>query len=334
MTLELASCPEETISQIEFNPSSSKLVVSSWDSRVKIYDIAENRLIADYCHIGPVLGCCWVEDKHVASVGADRQIYLFNTLQPGSEPQIIGSHSDTIKCVAYCALKKCLVTASWDKTVHFWHVSEESFDCKLMKTITVDEKPHAISISPIDGRIVLACDDRNIYLIEGSLDNYFASLRIVKNRGPILKHPTRDICVFPDGSSWCTSSTEGRVSIEYFDMEKNASLRYTFKCHRQTKEGIEYVYPVNALAVYPKWGTFATGGSDGYVYIWNRDLKRRLKTLPSFSTTISRLAFSLDGKNLAIAASYVYDQGEQQNQKHSVFVYPIYEADVNPSLIS
>lgn len=36
------------------------------------------------------------------------------------------------------------------------------------------------------------------------------------------------------------------------------------------------VYPVHAIAFHPTYGTFATGGGDGVVNIWDGDNKKRL----------------------------------------------------------
>ena len=36
--------------------------------------------------------------------------------------------------------------------------------------------------------------------------------------------------------------------------------RYAFKCHRKSDTGQDTVYPVNALAFHPSYGTFASGG--------------------------------------------------------------------------
>ena len=49
--------------------------------------------------------------------------------------------------------------------------------------------------------------------------------------------------------------------MEYFDNSEQAqSRKYAFKCHRRSEAGRDLVYPVNAIAFHPLFGTFATGG--------------------------------------------------------------------------
>jgi cell cycle arrest protein BUB3 len=52
--------------------------------------------------------------------------------------------------------------------------------------------------------------------------------------------------------------------------------RYAFKCHRAKVDGKDTIYPINAVAFHPKFGTFATGGCDGFVNIWDGAMKKRL----------------------------------------------------------
>lgn len=54
--------------------------------------------------------------------------------------------------------------------------------------------------------------------------------------------------------------------------------RFAFKCHRARTPEEDVVYPVNALAFHPG-GTFATGGSDGFVGLWDRHRKKRIAQL-------------------------------------------------------
>ena len=118
------------------------------------------------------------------------------------------------------------------------------------------------------------------------------------------------------------------------------------QCHRQKlASGEEKAFPINALAFHPTQGTFATGGGDGMVCIWDYLQKKRVSTLshpgaPSgaFPSSIASLAFSPNGARLAIASSYGWEQGDPdalgagvpKPPPDAVFVRDIVEADVKP----
>merc|ERR1719476_386553 len=88
--------------------------------------------------------------------------------------------------------------------------------------------------------------------------------------------------------------------------------RYMFKCHRKRESsGEEAVHMVNAMAFHPQQGTFATGGSDGGVFIWDGAAKKRLWKMDPFHTSVSSLCFSADGSQLAIGVSYTFESGEK-----------------------
>lgn len=327
--LQLPIPPEDTVSRLVFDETSKRLAVASWDARVKIYNVPENKLIADYAHVGPVLDCCFVkatEDSfQICSVGIDQNVYLFHSKD--SSTSTLGKHQDCIKCVNYCKKRNLVFTASYDKVLNVWNPDLGKEGSMPLRSLTLPEKPHAMDLSA--DKLVIACDNRLVLLVD--IDTF----TIVQQRESSLKHPTRNVVCFPDNEAYCTSSVEGRVSIDYFDEASNKEKRYAFKCHRRMGDDgdVEYVYPVNALAAYPKHATFATGGSDGSVSIWNRDTKRRLRAIPKgFSTTVAQLAFSADGRLLAVADSYVFDQGEVSAPKHTVFLLAVDACDVDPTV--
>ena len=68
--------------------------------------------------------------------------------------------------------------------------------------------------------------------------------------------------------------------------------------------------------------TFVSGGSDGFISIWDHSAKKRMKLYPKYPTAISALAFSPDGTKLAIGASYEHDNAvpEVDRLKVSLFV--------------
>lgn len=48
------------------------------------------------------------------------------------------------------------------------------------------------------------------------------------------------------------------------------------QCHRRQEDGKDIAYPVHAIAFHPDYGTFATGGGDGVVNVWDGEQKKRL----------------------------------------------------------
>ena len=65
---------------------------------------------------------------------------------------------------------------------------------------------------------------------------------------------THYMCSFLHNSGYVLSSIEGRVAVEYFDPSPEVQKRkYAFKCHRIKEEGMENIYPVNAISFHNVW---------------------------------------------------------------------------------
>jgi mRNA export factor len=60
--IALTSPPEDGISEVAFSPAANYLAVSSWDKKVRIYEVQQSGATegkALFDHEGPVLSCCW-----------------------------------------------------------------------------------------------------------------------------------------------------------------------------------------------------------------------------------------------------------------------------------
>jgi WD40 repeat protein len=91
--------------------------------------------------------------------------------------------------------------------------------------------------------------------------------------------------------------------------------------------GIEQIYPVNAISFHGDYNTFATGGSDGLVNIWDGQNKKRLCQFHKYPTSIASLAFSTDGSVLAIASSYMHEHTETPESVPEDAIYIRYVSD-------
>jgi len=138
--------------------------------------------------------------------------------------------------------------------------------------------------------------------------------------------------VFPDQTAYAVGSIEGRVGVEYFKADPDSKSKFAFRCHRsKDKDGNEVINPVNAIAFHPTYGTFATGGCDGLVNIWDAKNKKKLCQFARYDTSISSLDFNSDGSKLAIASSYTYERGELRNPiPDSIIIRNIQDEDVKP----
>uniref|UniRef100_A0A8C0NVI0 Phosphoseryl-tRNA kinase n=1 Tax=Canis lupus familiaris TaxID=9615 RepID=A0A8C0NVI0_CANLF len=146
-----------------------------------------------------------------------------------------------------------------------------------------------------------------------------------------LKYQTRCIRAFPNKQGYVLSSIEGRVAVEYLDPSPEVQKKkYAFKCHRLKENNIEQIYPVNAISFHNIHNTFATGGSDGFVNIWDPFNKKRLCQFHRYPTSIASLAFSNDGTTLAIASSYMYEMDDTEHPEDGIFIRQVTDAETKP----
>lgn len=325
---KLNSCPNDGISAVKFAPTTSQfLLASSWDCTVRLYDITENTQRFKYSHSTPVLDCCFSDGTHAWSGGLDCTLksYDFNS---GME-MVIGNHNAPIRCVEYCPEVDVVITGSWDQTLKLW----DSRDKKSIGSYSQPEKVYTMAVSGdrvivgTAGKRVLVWDLRNMSYVQ-------------QRRESSLKYQTRCIRAFPNKQGFVLSSIEGRVAVEYLDPSPEVQKKkYAFKCHRTKKDGVENIYPVNAISFHNKYNTFATGGSDGFVNVWDGFNKKRLCQFHLYPTSISSLAFSHDGSMLAISSSYMYENGEPSpddpnNPEDAIYVRNVTDAETKPKSLA
>jgi cell cycle arrest protein BUB3 len=212
-----------------------------------------------------------------------------------------------------------LVSASWDSTLHFHYLSNPE---KEPTTIPLPQKPHSLSITA--SKLVVAMSARLLYIYQlqstmmlaSQANGSAAELKPWQQRESSLKFMTRAVACMPNDDGYATSSIEGRVAVEWFDPSSDSQARkYAFKCHRQPdpeNEGTDIVYPVNALAFHPTFGTFASGGGDGVVALWDAVAKRRIRQYQKYPASVAALAFSSDGKYLAVGICPGFETGQEE----------------------
>ncbi|CAF0808142.1 unnamed protein product [Adineta ricciae] len=298
---QLQNPPTDGITTVHFSPNNQSqfLLASSWDASVRLYDVNQHTFRQMYKHAGPVLDCCFIDSSRTASGGLDRllKVFDFNTQQE----IVMGYHDNAIRCVHYSPEMNILITGSWDSSIKFWdsRVPNCLGTCSLPdKVYTLDSAGELLVVGTAQRKVSI-WDLRKI-----------STNTPIENRESNLKYQTRCIRCFPNKQGYVLSSIEGRVAVEFFDANPEIQKKkYAFKCHRAKEGAIENIYPVNAIAFHKQYGTFATGGSDAFVNMWDGANKKRLCQFHQYPAGITSLAFSPEGNMLAIASSYNYEYG-------------------------
>jgi len=325
MSVKLPEPPQDCISRVRFAPfqGSRHLLVSSWDENLRLYDAASESLIGLQKHSLAILDCAFLQDPvHAVSAGLEGRLSFYDfqvqqELQLGSE-----RHAEAIRCLEFHPPTQQVFTGSWDATLRAWDPRQPAIPTQVIPLGT-----KCFALDAAMDRVVVGGADRHIHI--------FDVRRLgmaLERRESSPKHQIRSLKIGIDQRAFASSSVEGRVALEYFDEERNRRGRYAFKCHREKESnGEETVHPVNALAFHPVHGTFATGGSDGGVCIWDGFARKRLWRLQPFDTAVSSLCFSSDGSHLAIGVSYTFDDGEKiPPPATKIVIRQIAESDVLP----
>ncbi|PAV61074.1 hypothetical protein WR25_21748 [Diploscapter pachys] len=295
------------ISKVQFSREfeSRYFIASGWDGTIRIYALnglnqAEERRL--YFHGKSVLACTFAGYERVASGGLDQMVKLYD-IESGTEINL-GGHSLGIRCMEFSNRHELIVSGSWDSTIKLWDIRHRQGTIEAK----VSDRVYAMDVN--NDKILVGTKDRKIFLYD---------IRRMDNpeqvRESPLKYQTRNVAFFPSPDAFVVSSIEGRVAVEYVNQSPDEQKKkYAFKCHRNKEsDGTETIYPVNALAFHPKHSTFATGGSDAIVNIWDPYNRKRLVQLHKFNTSIQSLSFNNEGNLLAIAASYGHELEDDPN---------------------
>ncbi|GFZ49643.1 hypothetical protein JCM24511_07044 [Saitozyma sp. JCM 24511] len=315
--------PTDGISSMAWSPDSNRLIVGSWDGNMYLYHMATPpQPPARLSHPAAVLAVTFGSNPTIAfSGGLDKRVREWDLAS--GQCKVLGKHDDAISSIVWCAEYNVLITCSWDSTLKVWDPSAET-GLALRSTHTLPSRAYILSYAPSSQNLVVSMAHRDVHVynlpalaaaVEGQV------LEPAQKRESALKFLTRSLACMADGQGWASSSIEGRIAVEYFDPSPEVQAsKYAFRAHRQTVDGADHVFPINAIAYHPIHNTFASGGSDGFISIWDHKSKKRMKAYPKYPTSVSALAFSPDGSKLAIGASYEHDNALSAEEQGRVMV--------------
>ncbi|KAH6669584.1 WD40-repeat-containing domain protein [Halenospora varia] len=333
--ITLSSPPEDSISSLSWSSAANILAVSSWDNKVRIYDVTRNQTgngLAAIDFDGPALACGWSKDgKKAVGGGADKTAKLLDMGAAGSPAQQVAAHDAPIRSIKFFqptnSNSEMLITGSWDKTVKYWDLRSPA----AVATLQCKDKVYSMDVK--DTLLVIATAELHTHLVD--LNN---PAQFFDTRPSPLKSQTRVVTCFNDGSAYATGSIEGRCGVQYVT-KKDAPRNFAFRCHRSNPDSKSNVnvYSVNAISVHPIHNTFSTAGSDGSFHFWDKDAKNRLKGFTDVGGPISATAFNRDGTIFAYAVSYDWSKGHAFNTPqhvNKVMLHPVSTDECKPKVVT
>jgi len=245
------------------------------------------------------------------------------------EQTVMSSHKAGVRNVIYSPENNILISGSWDSTLHIHDLANSS---SVPATVNLPSKPYTLSITKT--KLVVGMASRAVVIYDlASLASAVqkssateppnvVEVEPLQTRESSMKFMTRSVACMPNDAGYASSSIEGRVAVEWFDPSaESQSRKYAFKCHRQQVNGEDVVYPVNALAFHPIHGTFASGGGDGVLALWDGVAKRRIRQYQKYPASVSCLSFSNDGKYIAVGVSPGFEDGKEDISEGVIKVF-------------
>lgn len=211
-----------------------------------------------------------------SSSGKTIRLWDLNTLQP---IRTLTGHLDIIPALAMSTDGKYVMSGSADKTIIFWDVQTG----KRLSSLTLhSDTVLALAVSS-DAQMLASSSFYDPIMVW--------SLTTAQKQHGLLGHSSRvDALVFnPDNTLLASGS--GDLTVKVWNVETGEAVR-VFEGH---------THQISDVAFSPNGNILASSSWDGTVKLWNLKTRRH-RTLEIAAGRVNGVAFSSDGKKLAIAS--------------------------------
>ncbi|KAK4491690.1 hypothetical protein RD792_002456 [Penstemon davidsonii] len=286
----------DAVSRIQFAPASNNLLISSWDSSLRLYNVDKCELRLEAPTEGALLDCCFESESVAISSGSDGSVLRYD-MHLGTN-SAIGIHDDLATCVEYSEETRQIISAGWDKNLKFWD-ARSSRPIKCLSNVGLEVKSMSLS-----GFNLMVAFRSSIYVYD--LRNFNESIQYMDIHIKCVRS-------ISNVEGFAVGSVDGRVALKYLSESNSKNEGYAFRCHPKDKNGRHHLVAVNDIAFNPSvYGLFVTGDNEGHATIWDAQSKKRLLELPKYPNSVASLAYNHDGQLLAVASGYTYQESNER----------------------
>jgi mRNA export factor len=146
----------------------------------------------------------------VVGAGADKAARMMDLGAGQSVAQQVAVHDAPIRCVRFFdapgTAAPMLATGSWDKTVKYWDLRQQT----AVASVACQERVYTMDVK--DNLLVVGTADRYINVI-----NLTDPTKFYKTLQSPLKWQTRVVACFKDAQGFGVGSIEGRCAMQYVE---------------------------------------------------------------------------------------------------------------------
>jgi cell cycle arrest protein BUB3 len=317
--VHISPAPTDGVTRVAFAPCGSSLLVAGWSGELALHSPVHGALSSSTTLACPVLAAAFTSAA-VCAGGLDGRVYVAEVGGSAlARPTVLAaSHAQATSCLAVLP-DNMLVSGSWDGVVRL-HDARNGGGRPDGEGIACDIRPggKVYALDTVgEHSLAMVTSVKRVCVVDRRKPSEFVYDILTS-----LNAPLRTVSASPHRPVLVVGSTDGRVAVE--SMDSTMSPSFAFKCHRQDGRA----YPVNAVVHNRKYGSFATGGGDGHVSVWDGVAKKRIYQYPCEATSISSIAFSPDDARMAVAVSYTFEDGERDTAPDAVLIRTLLDAEI------
>jgi len=313
---------QDVISSVHFGED-DVVLATAWDGCAEVFRVEEDVESKLKCSVvnkvsvgSPLLSASFVGNNGQVAVGClNGEMALFDIAIGDGSMRKYAGHKAGVRCLNECKEWNLVLTGSWDGTVKAW-------DPRAKQATGVWKQPNKVfAMDALREVVLVGHAGRTLTCLDVRKPGYF-----LKERNSGLQFQTRCLKLFDDGNAFALGCIGGRVIVDYLNESKPA---FKFKCHRTENA----IFPVNTIATHPVYGTFATGGCDSMVSVWD-PVNQKKVSAQQFPNTVACLDFNERGNLLAAAVAYTFENGDvpEKEQVNEIRLRTVPEKSVKPRL--
>jgi WD40 repeat protein/serine/threonine protein kinase len=267
-----------------FSPDGRRIVSSSADGTVKIWEPTSGRLLKTLDgQNGPITSAAFSPDGKRIVAGSWGNVATVWDASSGREVLCLAGHARAVSTVAFSPDGKQIVSGSWDETLKIW----DAVSGRALRTLKGHTNPVTSAVFNRNGtQVASGAEDSTVRIWDVASGQ---EVRTLKGHSGFVS----GVAFSPEGDRVASSSHDGTVRV--WDV---ASGKPTLKASSPGSLGI-----IASVAFSPDGKKVVSGDQAHTVKLWDAQNGRELLALKGHTDIVTSVGFSPDGTRLVSGAN-------------------------------